>query len=200
MNIIIIILKLIKNYIILPLKFFFKTYIKSFLIKHTDSIYFIIIILSIFIFYKYFTKIFIDFFLYIFKDYNFKNIFKVVYLKYTYINNFYNIIKNFIDLCYFFYHIIIFINKIIYLTVTIIFKKELIWYFNIYKYLINLNYSIIKIFTIITLFFFLVILSIWTRACGPRVRIDQLNNLVWKDLIILLFIIIFIYLTISIYY
>ena len=200
MNIIIIILKLIKNYIILPLKFFFKTYIKSFLIKHTDSIYFIIIILSIFIFYKYFTKIFIDFFLYIFKDYNFKNIFKVVYLKYTYINNFYNIIKNFIELCYFFYHIIIFINKIIYLTVTIIFKKELIWYFNIYKYLINLNYSIIKIFTIITLFFFLVILSIWTRACGPRVRIDQLNNLVWKDLIILLFIIIFIYLTISIYY
>lgn len=30
---------------------------------------------------------------------------------------------------------------------------------------------------------FLVIISVWARAVGPRVRMDQLSQLVWKDFV-----------------
>lgn len=47
----------------------------------------------------------------------------------------------------------------------------------------------IEYISIITLQLFLLFLSIWTRACGPRVRLDQLSNLTWKELLITLIVI-----------
>jgi NADH:ubiquinone oxidoreductase subunit H len=51
---------------------------------------------------------------------------------------------------------------------------------------------------IIGLQIFILILTIWTRASGPRTRIDQLNSYTWKKafihlLIIIVFIIILFY-------
>lgn len=47
----------------------------------------------------------------------------------------------------------------------------------------------IEYISIISLQLFLLFLSIWTRACGPRVRLDQLSNLTWKELLITLIVI-----------
>lgn len=84
-------------------------------------------------------------------------------------------------------------------------------YLNYMIFFLNLKHAIIFVcFNCIPLFFtylsiiliqiFLLILTIWTRACGPRVRIDQILTLTWKEFLIYLFIlmifIIFIYILI----
>jgi hypothetical protein len=51
--------------------------------------------------------------------------------------------------------------------------------------------------TYITIFIFLLVLSIWTRASGPRVRLDQLNNIVWVSILFTLFIMVIILLFLS---
>lgn len=56
---------------------------------------------------------------------------------------------------------------------------------NIIKQLNN-SYNLM---VIILIFIFLLSLTIWTRASGPRTRVDQLHYLTWKEILISLFIV-----------
>lgn len=49
----------------------------------------------------------------------------------------------------------------------------------------DINY-IINYLIFISQVLFIVIITIWTRAAGPRFRLDQLLSLTWKDLFIYL--------------
>lgn len=52
---------------------------------------------------------------------------------------------------------------------------------------------------VISIFAFAII-TIWTRASGPRVRLEQLSKLVWKDILfILLFILFFLFIAFSLF-
>jgi len=51
-------------------------------------------------------------------------------------------------------------------------------------------YNICSLITIMLIFIFLLSITIWTRASGPRTRVDQLHYLTWKEILISLFIII----------
>jgi hypothetical protein len=76
-------------------------------------------------------------------------------------------------------------------------NKVMSFYYNFifnYYFTLNLinNWLVIELSTIsnhltfLIQVFFLVVISIWARAAGPRFRVDQLSNLTWKNLLIYL--------------
>lgn len=58
--------------------------------------------------------------------------------------------------------------------------------------------NIYSLIVIILIFLFLLSLTIWTRASGPRTRVDQLHYLTWKEILISLFIVIILLIIINI--
>jgi hypothetical protein len=164
------------------LKFFFLNNLKFFFLKKNNNIVFVFIFLSILIFLKIFLIFFKLFFInnsvngwFIYQS-NINKNFYLVKIMYNINYNVLNFLRtlNFInnDL---YYNYVIFINSLM-----ILFKLKFFFYINnLYIYI-----------TLIYIQIFLLILSIWTRACGPRVRIDQLSYLTWKEFLINLFLII----------
>jgi len=63
-------------------------------------------------------------------------------------------------------------------------------FYNSDSYIIYIISSSYIYISIILIQIFLLTLTIWTRACGPRVRIDQIINLTWKEFLINLFMLI----------
>jgi NADH:ubiquinone oxidoreductase subunit H len=43
------------------------------------------------------------------------------------------------------------------------------------------NFLSLSYFNFLLIFYLNVILSVWSRAAGPRVRLDQINKLTWKQ-------------------
>lgn len=58
-------------------------------------------------------------------------------------------------------------------------------FFNFTKLNIHQN-IILSYLNFVTQVFFVVIITIWTRAAGPRFRLDQLVNITWKDIFLYL--------------
>ena len=67
----------------------------------------------------------------------------------------------------------------------------------LFLYLVPTSYIYISI---IVIHIFLLVLTIWTRACGPRVRIDQIMTLTWKEFLINLFFLIILILFVFIFF
>lgn len=99
--------------------------------------------------------------------------------------------RYFFLLKYFLFNIL---NKLNFLE-NLVYLKYLCFLNNIFLNLLVYNNSIYIYISIIFIQLFLLTLTIWTRACGPRVRIDQISYLTWKEFLInLFFIIIFLFL------
>ena len=69
-------------------------------------------------------------------------------------------------------------------------KYDWVWFFyeKLFFYIYNNSLNISDHIFNVPIFFvlqtmFLVIISVWARAVGPRMRMDQLSQLVWKDFV-----------------
>ena len=138
----------------------FKYFIKPYFLE------FIIVLLSIPLIKQY---IYIDEIYCLFWEIQFNKIFLLIINNYIYINT--NILLHNIDIIFFFKN---FTNFIINNT-------------NLF-FEINNN---IKFLIFITMFsFFILSITIWARASGPRFRLDQLNYYTWFEVLICIFLII----------
>lgn len=108
-------------------------------------------------------------------NFNYYNLFNLNFLNFFYINYIINLTQNYLI---FKWYILIYLESF---KVT---NSIIIYISVIYNLFYNFNlFLFFQYFCIIFIFLFCLSLTIWTRAAGPRVRPDQLLNLITKNIL-----------------